>query len=152
MVKMVNQKQIRVPVLAIALAGLFVTMTAIAAISDSQTLPFSGTISTVNVEAYTDSACTIPCTALNVGAVSPGSTVTQTVYIKNTGTVPMTLTMAVSNWSPTTASSYLTLSWNRQNTVLAAGQSIQATLTLTAAANTGTLTTFSCSVTITGTQ
>ena len=147
-----NPKQIKVPVLAIALVGLFLTMTAIAAVSDSQNLPFSGTITTVNVEAYTDAACTIPCTSLNVGNVAPGSTTTQTIYIKNAGTVPMTLTMAPSNWNPTNANTYLTLSWNRQNTVLAAGSSISATLTLVAAANTGSLTTFSCSVTITGTE
>ena len=147
-----NPKQIKVPVLAIALAGLFLTMTAIAAISDSQILPFSGTITTVNVEAYTDAACTIPATALNAGNVAPGGTVTQTIYIKNTGTVPVTLTMVASNWNPTAAGYYLTLTWNRQNYALDAGKSIPATLTLTATANTGSLTTFSCTVTITGAQ
>jgi hypothetical protein len=60
--------------------------------------------------------------------------------------------MAVNNWNPGSASSSLTLTWNQQNTVLTVGQSVQATLTLTAASNTGTLTTFSCSVTVTGTQ
>ena len=136
----------------IAIAGTLITVAALAALSASRTVPLSGTITAVNVEAYQDSACTIPCTALNVGIVNPGSIVTQTVYIKNTGTVPVTLTMATSNWSPGNAGSYLTLSWNRQNYVLNAGLSIQSTLTLTAASDTGSLTTFSCSVTITGTQ
>ena len=77
---------------------------------------------------------------------------TQTIYIKNTGNVPETLTMTTNNWTPTGADTYLTLTWNRQTTILNAGASIQATLTLTAAANTGTLTTFSCDVTLTGTQ
>jgi hypothetical protein len=149
MINMVNSK---IMAIAVALAGVLITLTAIAALSDSTTVPFSGTISTINVEAYTDSACTVPCTSLSVGTVAPGSTVTQTIYIKNAGTLAMNLTMAVSNWSPTNANSYLTLTWNRQNTVLAAGQSTPATLTLVAASNTGSLTTFSCSVTITGTQ
>jgi hypothetical protein len=141
-----------IAIMAIALAGLMITLAATAALSDSQTVPLSGTITTVNVDAYTDSACTIPCTSLSVGNVAPGSTVTQTIYIKNAGTVPMTLTMTVSNWSPSNANTYLTLSWNRQSTVLAAGASTPATLTLTVASNTGSLTTFSCSVTITGTE
>jgi hypothetical protein len=145
-------KNIMLAASTIAIAGILITLTTIAALSASQTVPLSGTITTVNVEAYSDPACTVPCTALNVGNVNPGSTVTQTVYIKNTGTVPVTLTMAVSNWSPTNAGSYLTLSWNRQNYVLNAGQSVQATLTLTVASDTGSLTTFGCSVTITGTQ
>ena len=139
-------------IVIIAITGLLVTMTTLGALSDSMMLPLSGTITTVNVEAYTDSACTIPCTALSVGNVVPGSTATQTIYIKNNGTVPVTLTMTVSNWNPTTASSYLGLSWNRQNHALSAGNSVQATLTLTATASTGSLTDFSCTVTITGTQ
>jgi len=141
-----------IAVTAIALVGLIITLTAVAALSDSQTVPLSGTVSTVNVDAYTDSACTIPCTALSIGNIAPGSTATQTIYIKNSGTVPMTLTMTASNWNPSNANTYLTLSWNRQSTVLAAGSSTPATLTLVAASNTGSLTTFSCSVTITGTQ
>lgn len=139
-------------IVIIAITGLLVTMTTLGALSDSTLFSLNGTITTVNVDAYTDAACTIPCTSLNVGNVAPGSTVTQIIYMKNNGTVPVTLTMAASNWNPTTASSYLTLTWNRQNYVLSAGTSVQATLTLTAAANAGNLTTFSCSVTITGTQ
>lgn len=146
------QKQAKLAAVAIAITGILVTLGAIAALSDSQTVPVNGTVTAVDVEAYTDSACAIPCTILNVGTVAPGSTVTQIVYIKNAGTVPMTLTMIASNWNPTNADDYLTITWNRQNTVLAAGQSTPATLTLTATADTGSLTTFSCSITITGTQ
>jgi hypothetical protein len=146
---MVNSK---IMAIAIALAGVLITLTAIAALSDSTTVPLSGTISTVNVEAYTDSACTTPCTSLNVGNVAPGSTVTQTIYIKNSGTLAVNLTMTISGWSPSNANTYLTLTWNRQNTALAAGASTPATFTLVAASNTGSLTTFSCSITITGTQ
>jgi hypothetical protein len=142
----------KIAIPAIALAGLIVTLTAMAALSSSTTVPLSGTISTIGVDAFTDSACTIPCTSINVGNVAPGSTVTQTIYIKNPGTLAENLTMAVSNWSPSNAGSYLTLTWNRQNTPLAAGASISATFTLVAALNTGSLTTFSCSSTITGTQ
>jgi VCBS repeat-containing protein len=64
----------------------------------------------------------------------------------------VTLTMAASGWNPVGASTYLTLLWNRQNDVLDAGDSVSATFTLTVASDTGSLTTFSCSVTITGTE
>jgi len=139
-------------IVIIAITGLLVTMTTLGALSDSLNMSLSGTVTTVNVEAYTDSACTIPCTALNVGTVSPGSTVTQTIYIKNSGTVPVILTMNATGWSPSNAGSYLTVSWNRQSYVLNAGISVGAALTLTAASNTGTLAGFGCTVTITGTQ
>jgi hypothetical protein len=146
------QKLPKVAVIAIAIAGILLTVTTAAVLSANQSVPLNGTITAVNLGIYTDSACTQTCTALNVGTINSGGTGTQTVYIKNTGTVSETLTMTESNWSPANANTYLTLTWNQQNTVLPAGQSIEATLTLTAASNTGSLTTFSCSVTITGTQ
>jgi hypothetical protein len=139
-------------VIAITIAAIALTATTAAVLSINQNVSLNGSITAVNLGIYSDSGCTQTCTALNVGAINPGGTSTQTVYIKNTGNVPETLTMAASNWSPANANTYLTLTWNQQNTVLPAGQSIQATLTLTAASNTGSLTTFSCSVTITGTQ
>ena len=146
------QKLPKFAVIAIAIVGMFLTATTAAVLSTNQTVPLNGAITAINLGVYSDSGCTQAVTALNVGNLNPGGTATQTVYIKNTGNIAETLTMTTANWSPTNAPTYLTLSWNRQNTVLSAGSSIQATLTLTAAANTGSLTTFSCDVTLTGTQ
>ncbi|MBE3116334.1 hypothetical protein IMZ68_03940 [Candidatus Bathyarchaeota archaeon] len=59
--------------------------------------------------------------------------------------------MAPSGWS-TEASEVLTLSWDKgSNTVLSAGASTPAVLTLTAASSTNTVTSFSFTITITGT-
>jgi hypothetical protein len=139
-------------VIALVITALALTLTTAAVLSTNQTVPLNGTINAVNLGVYSDSACTQAVTALNVGTLNPGGTGTQTVYVKNTGNIPETLTMTANDWAPSSASSSLTLTWNRQNTILNAGQSIQATLTLTVAANTGSLTTFSCDVTLTGTQ
>jgi hypothetical protein len=147
-----NQKHTQLTVAAIAITGVLLTIAVLAVLSDSTTVPINGTINTVNVEAYSDSDCTEAVTTLNMGNVSPGSSVSQTIYIKNSGTVPVTLTMDTSGWSPAGAGSYLTLSWDRQNDELAAGASVSATLTLTAESDTGSLTAFSCSATITGTE
>jgi hypothetical protein len=148
-----NIKKIPVTaVIALTIAALALTLTTAAVLSANQTVPLNGTINAVNLGVYSDSDCTQSVTTLNVGSLSPGGTATQTVYIKNTGNIAETLTMTTNNWTPTNAPTYLTLTWNRGNTVLNAGASIQATLTLTVAANTGSLTTFSCDVTLTGTQ
>jgi hypothetical protein len=138
--------------IALTTIGILLAVATAAVLSANQTVPLNGTISAVNLGVFSDSACTQTTTALNVGTLSPGGTATQTIYIKNTGNLPETLTMTTNNWTPSGAGSLLTLSWNRQSTVLNAGASIQATLTLTAASNTGTITTFSCDVTLTGTQ
>jgi hypothetical protein len=149
----VNIKKIPVTaVVALTIAALALTLTTAAVLSANQTIPLNGAIDAVNLGVYSDSDCTQTTTALNVGSLSPGGIATQTVYIKNTGNTPETLTMTTNNWTPTNAPTYLTLTWTRQNTVLNAGATIPATLTLTAASNTGSLTTFSCDVTFTGTQ
>ena len=115
-------------------------------------MPSTGTITAVNVGVYSDSQCTQNCTNISWGNVSPGETATQTVYVKNTGNVPVTLTMTTTGWSPSNANSYLTLTWNQENTVLNAGQSISATLTLAVASSTGSLTDFSFTIILTGTE
>jgi len=147
-----SQKQTTLTIIALVTLSIALTATTLAAINVNITVPSSGTITAINLGVYSDSTCTIPATSLNIGTLNPGSTATQTVYVKNTGNAPATLTMTTNNWNPTNTNTYLTLTWNRENTVLNAGASIQATMTLTAAANTGTLTTFSCDVTLTGTQ
>jgi hypothetical protein len=149
---MATLKTLQITAISTVIIATFLTLTTIAALSSSQNVDLDGTITAVNVEVYSDSGCTQPCSNIHVGTLSPGSTFTKTVYVKNTGTVPVTLSMTTSNWNPTAASSYLTLSWNRQNYVLNQGLSREATLTLTVAANTNDLETFSFSATITGTQ
>jgi archaellum component FlaG (FlaF/FlaG flagellin family) len=139
-------------VIALILTGTVVAISTSGLLSASQSVSYNGTISAINLGIYSDSGLTQNCTSLNIGIVNQGGTATQTIYIKNTGTIPETLTMAVNNWNPASANSSLTLSWDKQNYVLNAGQSTQAILTLTVAANTGSLITFSCSVTFTGTQ
>ncbi len=146
------QKLTKIAIIALSIAAIFLTVITAAVLSTNQTVPLNGTINAVNLGVYSDSACTQAVTALNVGTLNPGGNATQTIYVKNTGNVPETLTMTPNNWNPLNATSSLTLTWNRQNTVLNAGISNQAILTLAAASNTGSLTTFSCDVTITGTQ
>ena len=150
-----NMKLTKIPsiaIIALTITALALVLTTAALLTNNQTVPLSGTINAVNLGVYSDSACTQTCSALNVGALNPGGTGTQTIYIKNTGNVAETLTMTANNWNPTNATTSLTLTWNQQNTGLPAGQSIQAVITLTVASNCGSMTTFSCSVTITGTQ
>jgi hypothetical protein len=141
-----------IAIIALTITALALTLTTAAILSASQNIPLSGTINAVNLGVYSDSACTQTITTLTAATLNPGANTTQTIYIKNTGNVPETLTMTTNNWTPTGANTSLTLTWNRQNTIIAAGTSIQATLTLTAATNTGTITNFSCDVTLTGTQ
>jgi hypothetical protein len=138
--------------IAIAVTGLFLTMITAGALVSSQTIPSGGTITAVNVGVYSNSACTSNCTSIDWGTLSPGGSTTKTIYVKNTGTIPVTLSMAPANWSPSNANNYLTVTWNRANYALAAGASVSAILTLTASSSAGSLTNFSFDVVITGTE
>ena len=138
-------------IIALAAAGIFLTLVT-AGVIVTQSVPSNGTITTVNVGVYSDSQCTQNCTSIDWGALYPGSSTTKTVYVKNTGTLPITLTITPQSWVPTAASSALTLTWDQQNTILDPDQSTSATLTLTAASDTGSLTDFSFNIIITGTE
>ncbi len=139
---------------AIILTILAVALTAstAATLSANQNVPSSGTITTTpNIGVYSDSVCTTSMTSLNWGSITAGGTATQTIYIKNTGTGTITLSLGASNWSPSGASSYITASWNKDGTQLSAGQSAAATITLSVSSSINGITTFSNTIVITGT-
>jgi hypothetical protein len=139
-------------VIAVALTGLFLTMITAGVLVASQTVQSGGTITAINVGVYSDSGCTQNCTSIDWGTLAPTNSTTRTIYVKNTGTIPVTLSMTTLSWVPSNANTYLALTWNRQNYALAAGSSVSATLTLTASASAGNITTFSFDIVITGTQ
>ena len=138
--------------IAIAATGLFMTLLTTGLLMSSQTLQSSGTVTAVNVGVYSDSGCTQNCTSIDWGTMAPGNSSTRTIYIKNIGTIPMTLSMTTGSWVPSNANTYISLSWNQGGTVLSAGQSTAATLTLSASASAGNITSFSFNITITGTE
>ena len=138
-------------IIALATTGIFLTLVT-AGIIATQTIPSDGTVTTVNVGVYTDSECTENCTAISWGSLYPSNSTSKTVYVKNTGTVPITLSMTTNSWIPTNAEDYLTLEWDQEGTVLGVGDSVTATLTLTAAADTGDLQDFTVNIVITGAE
>ena len=138
-------------IIALATTGIFLTLVT-AGIIATQTIPSDGTITTVNVGVYSNSECTQNCTSISWGALYPGNSTSKIVYVKNTGTVPITLTMTTATWTPTDADDYLTLDWDQQDTVLNVGDSVSANITLTAASDTGELQDFNFNIVITGTD
>lgn len=101
---------------------------------------------------YSGSGCTTALSSVSWGTLDPGTTATATIYLKNEGNVPVTLSISASNWAPSSASSYFTLTWNRDSYVLAVGASVQAVLSLTVSSSISGITSFSFDITITATQ
>ena len=132
--------------------AVFVSYTAVASLSRSQSINSYGNIIAVNLGVYQDSACTVNATSIDWGVLDAGSSVTRSVYVKNTGNVAVTLSLAVSSWSPSIAGSYLAVVWDRQGAMLTAGQVVQATFTLAVSANVTGFTDFSNVLVISGTH
>jgi phage-related tail fiber protein len=136
--------------LGILVITLALTLSTAGLLTLSQTIPSTGTITSVNVGVYSDSACTQSLTSIDWGQVTPGSNALRTIYIKNTGNTPLTLSMATNTWNPSGASAYLTISWDKAGASLAVGQSIAAVLTLTVSPSISGITSFSVNIVITG--
>ncbi len=144
---MAMQKSALGVVFALAIVGLATT---VLALSTSHTFTNTASIKTVGLGVYSDSACTQKITTLSWGALSPGETKKQTVYIKNGGNIPLILSMTKGNWNPSTAASYITVSWNREGYTLPAGASTSAEITLTVSSSVSGITDFSFEITISG--
>jgi hypothetical protein len=130
---------------------LFVVIAVSGAIVSSQTIQMSGIIASTNVGVYSDSACTQSLTSISWGTISPGASVTRTVYVRNIGTTSVTLSMSQTNWNPETANGPINLVWNQESTVLNANQVATATLTLSTSSTVNGITTFSVDIVISGT-
>ncbi len=140
--------------IALTIIGLALVVTTYAALTTSQNLGSTGGINvSASLGVYSDSACNTAITSVNWGNLTCGGTTSQTVYIKNTGQgVSLALSMNPSNWSPSSANNYMTLSWNQEGTRINPGQSVAAKLTLTASSSIVDVTNFNVQISITGTQ
>lgn len=147
----ITAKTTKLLIIGLIISALALSASTLAVLTVNKNLGSTGTITTTpNLGVYSDSACTQNVTTINWGTIAAGTNTTQTIYIKNTGTGTMTLSMTISNWTPTAASTYITLTWDKQNTQLSAGQSTMATLTLTVSPSTTGITTYSNTITISG--
>jgi hypothetical protein len=148
-----TKKATVIKALAMMIIGIAImSMTTFGALVATRSISNSGSITAVGVNVYSDAACTTAVSTISWGALNPGGVATYTMYVKNTGTVPVTLSMTTGNWNPSSASSYITLTWNQQNYVLLAGQVVQAVLTLSVSSSASGVANFSFDITITGAQ
>lgn len=119
----------------------------------SQTIPNTGNVKAVGVGVYSDSACNQTVLSIPWGTLDPGESSDETVYIRNEGNIAVVLSMTTENWDPSSASSYITLSWNlEEGYVLNPGQSVQTVLTLSVSSSISGVESFTFDIIITGTQ
>jgi hypothetical protein len=88
-----------------------------------------------NIEVYWDSKCTKRVSSIDWGLLKPGTNQTVTLFIKNKGKTPVTLSYYTSNWNPSEVTNYLYLSWNYTGQVINFKETTQVSFTLHASEN-----------------
>ena len=135
-----DRKHIRIYVLLASL--IILTGVALAQQTSQQNVSSSGTIRVIGASIFWDTICTNKVTSITWGTITPGTSIRKNVYVRNDGTATGTLSMTYGNWTPTTAASYLTLTWNCTNYALARSALVCAELTLTVQSNITSITDF----------
>jgi archaellum component FlaG (FlaF/FlaG flagellin family) len=143
----------RMTIILAVVAGSIISVALVSAvIVSSSDANNAGSSKTAAFSVYWDQSCTNRTQTINWGTVEPNTTKSLTVYIKNTGAIPIRLNMKTSQWNPTTTQKYVTLTWDRENSILNRASNITATFTLRMPSDVANLATFSFVITITGTQ
>ena len=133
--------------------GLSLVTQAFPAGQAAKTLSSAGTIqiqTTAGIGVYSNAQCNTQLTSVSWGTLQPGGNQIAICYIKNEGNTPITLSLQASNWSPSSASNYLALSWNYNNQPISPDQVVPITLTLSVASNIAGITNFGFDITIIG--
>lgn len=118
----------------------------------SQTITNQGNVNAIGVGVYSEAACTNNVSSINWGYVEPGSTKNFTIYIRNEGNVPMKLNMTTEQWNPISASTYLSLRWDREAILVPASSVVKTVLTLHVSPDTVEISSFTFDIIIIGTE
>jgi len=114
----------------------------------NKTISNTGSITAIGVGIYWNQATTNQVTSIDWGTLDPGSNKTVTVYIQNEGDSAVSLSLHTSNWNPSAASDYLSLSWDYGGQSINVGEIVQVTFILSASASVEGIDTFGFDITI----
>ena len=147
-------KKLNALIIALTLAStLFTFYSATAYLVKTYTIQMQGNIYAIGVEVFWDSQCTNKCETVDWGWLHPGESKNITLYLRNSGNTPVTLTLSTENWLPAEAADYISLTWDREGYYMTE-QTIAClfTLTVSDAIQNTTIQSFSFDAVITATE
>jgi hypothetical protein len=153
---MASQK--KTVIAAVFIASILMVAGVLALLTQTKTIPSSGTINPFKVGVYNNAGCTDVLFKINWTNVNPGGSTYEIVYVRNEATtVNMNLTMTTTGWvaSPVNSTYVAALTWNSTGVVLTPGTIAVANVTLSTFDNAETETGLSITamnVNIVGTQ
>ncbi len=137
-------------IVALTVAYLLGSVSTFAVMEWNQRVHNVARVKVVGVGIYKDINFTVSVTEIDWGMIEPGESKNFSAYIVNESNVPMTLTMRTENWNPLNASSFMTLSWDYNGTVIEVDGSVPVTFTLQVAQTVSGIETFSFDIVIIG--
>ena len=125
-------------------AILIVILLGIVAVAAASNFAFNNnaSVSMINITGYLYANSTGLLTDLDWDPISTGENDTRVIYVNSTSTIPAILNLTTADWIPTNAADNVSLTWNREDTVIQPNTMINATLTLAVATDVGDLSTF----------
>ena len=132
------------------LSGLVIT-TVSSLYQTSSTISSVGTFKAIGIGVYWDDQATSRVDTLDWGFIAAGSQKSFTVYVKNEGALPLTLSISASNWDPQTASNFLALDWNYNGQTVTGGKTLPVVITLAVSDSVNGVDTFNFDVIAVGT-
>jgi hypothetical protein len=115
-------------------------------------IPTSSPSPAAKIAIYSSVSCVTALSSINWGQLTPGTTQSMTVYVRNEGNAAATLSKSLTNWSPSSLESYLSLDWNYGGQSLATSAVVAVALKLTVLATTPAMASFGFDTVITGTS
>lgn len=111
---------------------------------------YSGTVNSIGVAIYSGIELSDPLVSIDWGNLRPGGNKTIPCYIQNMGETAEFLTLQTDNWTPLSATEYITLTWDYDEQPLNINEVIQVNLTLDIAVTIQGISTFFFDITIIG--
>ena len=149
---MIAQRFSAIIISTIAVMAVTAAILAYGVLSANRTISNQGNVNALGVGVYWESTCSTNVSSIDWQYLEPGAFKNVTVYVRNNGNVPMTLSMTTSSWSPSSASSYIALVWNREGSQVGGGAVVGAVFTLSVSPDIADISSFSFDITIIGTE
>jgi len=152
--KIKSERIVAIATLALIVYTLALALTGhvMSAIQANRTISNAGAVKAIGVGVYWNPDGTNMVTSINWGTIEPGSSTNRTCYIKNEGNSVSTLSMNTSNWNPSNASDYISLSWDYGGQLVNPDELIPVIFTLSISDSVEGITSFSFDITIVGSE
>ena len=133
----------------IAIAVLLASMAIVYALTSvSVRLGNVVSVKALGVGVYWDSGCNQTALSIDWGLIDSGAVKNVTVYVRNEGNAPITLSLRTDSWNPANATSYISLSWSYSGQTVSPNQVLVVTLSLSISSSIQEITSSSFATTI----